>query len=235
MNDKASGSNQVLALRLMPEARPQPGEVLPAKPSSPSSSTSPRTWGLALGCCLWGHAIATQLFLEGTMAVMSPHRPGGTKVSIVLSVMDDMAGWGQAAPGLSKPLLKSPKIKPPPQSHRGAGKQGEGLLSSFKGGCLHEHPAAHMRGRCVCICGHVMVPQSFPAVPLLDLLATTPRCSPGAPPPHDRCPGQGFLLGEPKLRALGVLRLRPLTLVVKGTSSSRRRGSSWLGEAIRQT
>lgn len=47
--------------------------------------------------------------------------------------------------------------------------------------------------------------------------------------------GQEALLGEPKLRALGVLRLRPPTLVARGASSSRARGSSSLGEAIRQT
>lgn len=54
-------------------------------------------------------------------------------------------------------------------------------------------------------------------------------------PPQIDALGRGLLLGEPKLRALGVLRLRPPTLVVKGTSSSRCRGSSSLGEAIRQT
>lgn len=46
---------------------------------------------------------------------------------------------------------------------------------------------------------------------------------------------RGVLLGEPKLRALGVLRLRPPTLAVNGTSSSRGCGSSSLGEAMRHT
>jgi hypothetical protein len=56
---------------------------------------------------------------------------------------------------------------------------------------------------------------------------------PQGPTLSDQCP-RGVLLGEPKLRALGVLRLRPPTRAVKGMSS-RRRGSSSLGEAIRQT
>lgn len=115
-----------------------------------------------------------------------------------------------------------------------------GFLYSFKGGYLHEDLAVHMRDVYVHTCGHVKVPRSFPALPLLDFLATTPkcppRCSPSPTPPHQMdALGRGLLLGEPKLRALGVLRLRPPTLVVKGTSSSRGRGSSSLGEAIRQT
>lgn len=43
------------------------------------------------------------------------------------------------------------------------------------------------------------------------------------------------LLGEPKLRALGVLRLRPPTRAASGSSSSLGVGSSSLGDIKRQT
>lgn len=44
-----------------------------------------------------------------------------------------------------------------------------------------------------------------------------------------------LILGDPKLRALGVLRLRPPTLAVKGMSSSWARSSSSFGGTIRHT
>lgn len=43
------------------------------------------------------------------------------------------------------------------------------------------------------------------------------------------------ILGEPKLRALGVLRLRPPTRAASGGSSSLNPGSSSLGGTKRQT
>lgn len=44
-----------------------------------------------------------------------------------------------------------------------------------------------------------------------------------------------YILGEPKLRALGVLRLRPVRRVTMGSSSSCSPGSSSMGGTIRQT
>lgn len=84
--------------------------------------------------------------------------------------------------------------------------------------------------------GHVKVPQALPAAPVLGSWLPLPSTLPDATATHQtHARGGGLLLGEPKLRALGVLRLRPLTLAVKGTSSSRGWGSSSLGEAIRHT
>lgn len=84
--------------------------------------------------------------------------------------------------------------------------------------------------------GHVKVPGSLPALPTSGSWLPLPSALPNATPTRQtEALGKGLLLGEPKLRALGVLRLRPLTLAVKGTSSSRGWGSSSLGEAIRHT
>lgn len=145
--------------------------------------------------------MATRLFQEGTMAVTVSHRPWGRGFNCPPS-----DGWhGRPGAGyswLEQALLKSPKIQPPQsQRCRKAGRR----ISCPPLGRLREDPATRMR-QCVHGWPHE-VPRPFPAAPLMYLLATTPKCSPGArPPPAPTTrlmPGEGIPTWGAKAEGIG--------------------------------
>lgn len=102
----------------------------------------------------------------------------------------------QAAPDLIKPLLKSPKVQPPQSKEA----EERGLLS-FKGGYLHEDPAA-MTGGCVWPhAGASVIPSSALVRPPGHCSQeVSPMCSPPTP---ERCPGHSGPTWGAKAEGIG--------------------------------